>query len=187
MKICIDPGHGGSDPGAIGMDPFRLEEKEFNLRLAVLLEEELEGRGHWVVMTRRRDRSLSLPARANFANRLGAELYVSIHANAAGTPPPEGMEVYHFPGSADGQHAATVVLKSMISMFPAHKNRGVKEANFAVLRLTDMPAILVESEFLTNPVQLQFLADERNQRDLAVGISDGIDAISQGQALLVHV
>ena len=76
MKICIDPGHGGVDPGAIGIDPFRLEEKEFNLRLSLLLEEELETRGHWTVMTRRRDRSLSLQARANFANRLGARFFI---------------------------------------------------------------------------------------------------------------
>jgi len=53
MKICIDPGHGGGNPGAIGNDPFRLEEKEFNLSLSLLLEEELERRGHWTVMTRR--------------------------------------------------------------------------------------------------------------------------------------
>lgn len=178
MKICIDPGHGGADPGAIGTDPFRLEEKEFNLRLSLLLEEELETRGHWTVMTRRRDRSLSLQARANFANRLGAEFFISIHANGAETPAAEGMEVYHYPGSAAGENAANHVLESMIAAFPDHRNRGVKEANFAVLRLTDMSAILVESEFLTNPTQLQFLADQENQRDLAVAIANGIDALA---------
>jgi N-acetylmuramoyl-L-alanine amidase len=176
MKICIDPGHGGGDPGAIGTQPFRLEEKDFNLSLALLLEEELEGRGHWAIMTRRRDRSLSLAARADFANRLGAELFVSIHANAAGTPAVEGMEVYCFPGSATGQKAATQVLKEMIVMFPDHRNRGVKEANFDVLRLTEMTAILIESEFLTNPAQLEFLADPGNQKNLALAISEGISA-----------
>jgi N-acetylmuramoyl-L-alanine amidase len=136
MKICIDAGHGGTDPGAIGTQPFRLEEKDFNLRLALLLEEELEAKGHWTIVTRRQDRSLSLPARADFSNRLGAELFVSIHANAAGMPAVEGMEIYHFPGSEKGQRVAT----------------------------------------LTNPAQLEFLADPQNQRSLASTISDGINA-----------
>lgn len=177
MKICIDAGHGGVDPGAIGVRPLRVEEKDFNLNLALLLEEELEARGHWTVMTRRRDRSLSVQARAHFANRLGAEFFISIHANGAETPVAEGMEVYHFPDSAAGHNAASQVLDSMIASFPNHRNRGVKEANFAVLRLTNMPAILVESEFLTNPIQLQFLADEENQRGLAVAISNGIGTL----------
>ena len=183
MKICIDPGHGGRNTGAIGTDPFRLEEKEFNLNLSLLLEGEFERRGHWTVMTRRRDRSLSLQARANFANRLGAELFISIHANGAETPAPEGMEVYHYPGSAAGANAANHVLENMIAIFPEHKNRGVKEANFAVLRLTDMPAVLVESEFLTNPTQLRFLADQENQRNLAFGIANGADAIMKERNL----
>jgi N-acetylmuramoyl-L-alanine amidase len=179
MKICIDPGHGGREPGAIGTDPFRLEEKEFNLSLSLLLEEEFERRGHWTVMTRRRDRSLSSQARANFANRLGAAFFISIHANGAETPVPEGMEVYHYPGSAAGANAANHVLEGMITVFPDHRNRGVKEANFAVLRLTDMPAVLVESEFITNPTQLRFLADQENQRNLAFGIANGMEAITK--------
>ena len=177
MKICIDPGHGGADPGAICINPFRLEEKEFNLNLGLLIEEQLEAQDHWVVMTRRRDRSLSLQARANFANRLGAGLFVSIHANAAEIPAAEGMEVYHFPGSDAGENSATHVLNSMLDAFPNHSNRGVKEANFTVLRLTEMPAILIETEFLTNPTQLQFLADQENQRSLAVAITNGINAL----------
>ena len=178
MKICIDAGHGGDDPGGIGTDPFRLEEKEFNLNLALLLEGELEFRGHWVVMTRRQDRTLSLPARANFSNRLGAEFFISIHANAAGSPTAEGMEVFHFPGSRAGRDAATQVLNSMIARFPDHRDRGVKSANLAVLRLTKMPAISVESEFLTNPDQLQFLADAENQQNLAIAIAKGIDTLA---------
>jgi N-acetylmuramoyl-L-alanine amidase len=178
LKICIDPGHGGGDPGAIGTRPFRLEEKDFNLSLGLLLEEELEERSHWTIMTRRRDRSLSLGARADFANRLDAELFVSIHANAAKTSTVEGMEVYCFPGSATGQKAATQVLKEMIAMFPDHRNRGVKEANYDVLRLTKMAAILIESEFLTNPVQLEFLAEPQNQKDLSLAISAGINAFA---------
>ncbi len=178
MKVCIDAGHGGDDPGAIGTVPFRLEEKAFTLALAEFLEEKLEDRGHWVVMTRRRDRALGLAARAAFANRLKAEFFVSVHANAAASPQAEGMEVFHFPGSTSGASAATLILDSMTDAYPSHRNRGVKEANFAVLRLTQMPAVLVECEFLTNPTQLEFLAELGNQEGLATGIANGVDGIA---------
>ena len=178
MKVCIDSGHGGSDPGAIGRKPFRLEEKKFNLSLAELLEQELEERGHWVVMTRRQDRTLSLRARAGFANRLEADFFVSIHANAAFDARASGMEVFHFPGSATGRMAARHVLNKMIAAFPTHKKRGVKEANFTVLRETLMWAVLVECEFLTNPSQLRFLANRTNQEKLAAAIADGVDAVA---------
>ncbi len=178
MKVCIDAGHGGPDPGAIGTNPFEFEEKEFNLALALMLEEELEWRGHWVVMTRRRDRGIALAARADHANRLGAELFVSIHANAAATSSAEGMEVFHFAGSARGREAAIRILDEMTTTFPGHKDRGVKEGNFAVLRLTKMPAVLVECEFITNPEQLLFLHDLENQLELADAISEGIDVLA---------
>ena len=174
MKICLDAGHGGRDFGAIGTKPFEYLEKNFNLALCEYLEEQLEELGHWVVMTRRRDRTLSLEARANFANRLNADVFVSIHANAAGIEQVEGMEVFHFPGSARGRQLATSILDNMLAAFPGHRNRGIKEANFAVLRLTRMPAASVECEFLTNPEQLLFLADRGNQAKLAAAIAQGI-------------
>jgi N-acetylmuramoyl-L-alanine amidase len=177
MRVCVDAGHGGADPGAIGTVPFRLEEKHVNLDIALLLAKELESRGHWVVMTRRRDRSVSLEGRARFANRLRAEFFVSVHANAAGTAAMRGMEIFHFPGFAPSRRCAEAVLNALLAAFPRHKNRGVKEANFAVLRLTNMPAILIETEFLTNPTQLQFLALPENQHLLAAAIANGIEAV----------
>ena len=177
MKVCVDAGHGGSDPGAVGTDPFRLAEKEVTLQVSILLEQELEQRGHRVVMTRRRDRTLGLLARARFANRLKADLFVSIHANAAATASAEGIEVYHFPDSREGRRAAVAVLQSLVTAFPDHRNRGVKEANFAVLRATEMPAILVETEFITHPRQLEFLADPESQEGLAEAVADGLEAI----------
>ena len=178
MKICIDPGHGGKDPGAIGFDPYYVEEKIIDLAIGLELEQELELRGHWVVVSRRKDRSLGLASRANFANRLGADLFVSIHSNAAKDPRVEGMEVFYFPGATDGKKAAARVLGSMQTAFPDHRSRGVKSANFAVLRLTEMPAILVETEFLTHPKQLEFLADPVNQSRMASAIATGIDLLS---------
>ncbi len=175
MRVCIDAGHGGRDPGAIGRQPFELAEKEVTLAVALLLEQELEARGHWAVMTRRCDRSLSLSARAAFANRLGAEVFVSVHANAAASAEAQGMEVFHFPGSPRGQLLAGEILRSLLRL-EGHRDRGVKEANFAVLRLTRMPAVVVECEFLTHPAGLEFLADPESQRALAERIADGIES-----------
>jgi N-acetylmuramoyl-L-alanine amidase len=175
MKVCVDAGHGGSDPGAVGTVPFDVEEQAVNLAVAGRVEAALEERGHWVVMTRRQDRTLSTVARADFANRLGADLFVSVHANAAASPHVEGMEVYHFPGSGAGQHAAHEIRRQLAARFPDHRDRGVKEANFTVLRRTWMPAVLVECEFLTNPQQLVFLTDPDNQQRLADEIAAGVD------------
>jgi len=177
MKVCVDAGHGGSDPGAVGTDPFRLTEKEVTLQVSVLLEQELEERGHSVVMTRRRDRTLGLLPRARFANRLRADLFVSIHANAAATASAEGIEVYHFPDSREGRRTAVAVLQSLVTAFPDHRNRGVKEANFAVLRETEMPAILIETEFITHPRQMEFLSDPESQEALSEAVADGLEAI----------
>lgn len=175
MRICIDPGHGGADPGAIGTSAdHHLEEKTFNLSVALFLRDELASAGHTVIMTRQQDVFVRLEDRAALANQSDAELFISIHANAAATPEPQGMEVYCFPGSIRGEAAAARVLESMLTAFPGHRNRGVKEANFAVLRLSGMPAILVECEFLTNPVQLGFLADADNQRQLAAAIAHAV-------------
>ena len=174
MKVCVDPGLGGNDPGAIARKPIFTEEKEVNLKIALLLEGELLAKGCQVLMTRRVDRALSLNARADFANRHQADLFVSIHVNAAESESAEGMEVFSFPGSVKGQQIAHAVLRSMLATCPGHKDRGVKEANFAVLRLTAMPAVLVECEFMTNPQQLIFLAEPANQREIAMAIGGGI-------------
>ncbi len=177
MKLCIDAGHGGTDSG--GSVPS-LVEKDFTLTLALLLEEELESRSHWVVMTRRQDRTLALAARAAFANRLEAEIFLSLHANAVQRTDVEGMEVFHFPGSTAGRGLGQSVLASMLTTFPGHRNRGVKEARFLVLRITRMPALLVECEFLSNPPQARFLAGAANQAGLARAIADGVEDYVSG-------
>lgn len=181
MRVCVDAGHGGADPGAIAPQPTRLEEKEITLALAFLLEEELVIRGHEVLMTRRQDRTLALDARAEFANRYEAELVISLHCNAAADPSVEGMEVFHRPGSRPGREAAAGILTHMLAAFPSHENRGVKEADFTVLREASAPGVLVEAEFLTNPAQARFLADARNQRGLARAIAEGVPG---GQAVM---
>ncbi|HVS01130.1 MAG TPA: N-acetylmuramoyl-L-alanine amidase [Thermoanaerobaculia bacterium] len=176
MRICVDAGHGGRDPGAVGRDPFLLREKDFNLDLAERLEGHLRERGWHPLLTRRADRSLSPASRAAFANRLDADLFLSLHANAAAVPEAEGMEVFCFPGSRRGAVLGRQLLDHLLARFPGHRDRGVKEADFAVLRLTRMPAVLVEHEFLTNPSQLRFLAEPQTRDGIAAVLAAGVAA-----------
>ena len=180
MRVCIDPGHGGSDPGAIGREPLLLREKTVTLAIGLALAEAVKRHGWETVTTRLRDRSVSLAARAAFANRYRADVFVSVHANAAASPAVEGVEVYHFPAAARSRSIALHVLDRLLLRFTGHTSRGVKEANFAVLRLTRMPAVLVECEFLTHPRQLEFLADPGNQSGLAEAIAEGLAAAVDG-------
>ena len=175
MKFCLDPGHGGKDPGAIGEVPFPLEEKSVNLRLANFLGEKLEKSTHWVTMTRRRDISVTLEDRSAHANRMKADFFISLHANSSTSQNASGMEVYHYPGAKKAKVLAENILASLTANFSNHNNRGVKEKSFKVLKETNMPAVLVEVEFLSNPEQLRFLGDEKNREGLAEAISTGIE------------
>ena len=171
MEICIDPGHGGDDPGAVA---FGVQEKDLNLQISFALEHELRVRGFRVIMTRRMDRKFSLSGRAGFANRYGADRFVSVHCNAAGVSTASGIETFNFPGSVAGSAMATSVQGSLVQAFPNHRNRGVKEANWTVLRETAMPAILVECEFMTNPQGLDFLTNSDRQREIAQAIASAL-------------
>ncbi|MBN1350845.1 N-acetylmuramoyl-L-alanine amidase [candidate division KSB1 bacterium] len=174
MIICIDPGHGGEDPGAQTNTPFYYTEKQFNLSLAKKVQTILEDNGHTVYLTRDGDQYISLYDRAQIANSTNADVFVSIHANGSSDPTSEGMEAFHYTGSSSGRSLANLILNSMHDEFRDHIKRGVFSANFAVLRLTLMPAALIECEFITNPHQARFLQDERNQNIMAEAIARGI-------------
>ncbi|MEA5503943.1 N-acetylmuramoyl-L-alanine amidase [Halotia wernerae UHCC 0503] len=167
MKICIDPGHGGIDPGAIGKEPEILHEKDVTLSIFLLMKKELEDKGHTVFLVRDKDMTISLSDRARTANQNNADIFISIHCNSHTSNNAEGIETWIFPGSTVGRKLAEPVQKSLTSTFLNHKDRGIKEANFEVLRETNMPAILVECEFISNPTQLKFLWDKENQEKIA--------------------
>ena len=173
--ICIDPGHGGKDPGAVG---HGVREKDVVLEVAIELGMLLEHAGCDVMLTRIDDVFLELGDRADIANRLGADAFISVHANASTSAQAEGIETFHFRGSRRGQALASAVQSALVTAFcppnGRHKSRGVKDAGFAVLRQTEMPSALVECEFVSHPEQARFLADAKNQRALAVAIARGV-------------
>jgi len=180
MKIVIDPGHGGMFPGAVGTNPFVVNEKDVTLAICLFLSKMLKKQGHEVTLTRNRDVHLApelqadLMKRAEIANNARAHVFVSVHCNAYTDPNPEGIETYYFPGSPRNERLANSVQEAMIAAFANHLNRGVKPKDFLVLQHATMPACLVETEFLTNPTQLEFLAVERNQEAIAQAIAAGI-------------
>lgn len=175
MNICIDPGHGGRDSGAKIDTPFSYTEKQCNYEIALKLSERLQSNGHMVFLTREGDFYVDLDVRAQFANEADVDVFVSIHANAATNTAAQGMEIYHFMGSTSSQQLAQITLDQMLHQCPGHLNRGVKTANYTVLRMTLMPAILIETEFITNPQQAAFLRDVNSQNQLAEAITTGIE------------
>ena len=178
--IVVDPGHGGHDVGTQSVSKPRYQEKSFNLVTAKFVKNYLEQLGYQVAMTREEDRFLSLERRARFANEKKPALFVSIHFNAALNPDAQGIEVFYYPSLSDKKRAtksrclAQLVLKQLLMRTTA-KSRGVKQGNFAVIRETQMAAILVESGFLTNESELQKIKEPTYLKKIAKGITDGID------------
>jgi N-acetylmuramoyl-L-alanine amidase len=176
--IAIDAGHGGKDTGAINQQ-VGVNEKTVTLAISLKLKKVLEDRGHRVRMTRSDDTFIELTRRAEIANNAGAEIFVSIHCNSAETPTAAGIETYHHTNSTNGRVLATKIHEKLIAAFSSHANRGVKSANFVVLQQTQMPACLVETEFISNNQQAQFLKDPNNQQKIATAIAEGIKAYFQ--------
>jgi N-acetylmuramoyl-L-alanine amidase len=177
--IAVDAGHGGDDTGAINQ-AIGINEKTVTLAISQQLQRILESRGHEVLMTRRTDVFVPLGQRAELANTAGTEIFVSIHCNSAENASATGIETYHHANSEMGQALAAEVHRAVIAALPSHLNRGVKSANFQVLRETQMPACLVETEFISNHQQAQFLANPANQERIARAIADGIKIYFQG-------
>lgn len=149
--IILDAGHGPNTPGKRSPDS-RLLEFHFNSEVAELLRHYLLLEGVDVFCTHENGRDAPLAERTTLANRLDGDAFVSIHANAYGNDWNEvqGIEMYMYPQtSKQTALLAELIHRSMISVCE-RKDRGVKTANFAVLRETKMPAVLVECGFMTN-------------------------------------
>lgn len=157
-KIFVDPGHGGTDSGAVG--PTGLREKDVNLRVATVLRNALvEYGGATVRMSRTGDQTVSLTARTNNANAWGADRYISVHHNASSTASVNGTETYSHPQGSAASHDLRNKVHAQLIAWGGLTNRGVKTANFHVLRESTMPAILTEASFITNPYEEARLRD----------------------------
>jgi N-acetylmuramoyl-L-alanine amidase len=198
-KIYIDPGHGdiGGDFGAIGADGTR--EGDIALAIAEILKGYLIADGYQVFMSREKETSDfpiyseslgDLPSRVQGANNADCDLFISIHCNA-GDGGADGTEIYHCPGSTEGEKLAKAILNEVLYLQGIKKNkykasnnlfnlwnfpnRGVKEANFYVLTNTSMTAVLCETLFISNSDDLKLLKDREFQLFYASAIESGIN------------
>jgi N-acetylmuramoyl-L-alanine amidase len=193
QTICLDPGHGGRDTG---FSEGRNYEKKYSLLLAREVADLLKREGLQVLLTRDSDDYVDLPSRSLLARRQGADLFVSLHYNAAPEHDVRGIEVYCLSpagmnSSSDGggkaphpretgnaydkQNAllAFEMLKTVTGSVPI-EDRGMKRSRFEVLRDAGMPAILIEGGFMSNPSDAKNIYDPAFRKRMAQAIADGI-------------
>lgn len=186
MKIIIDPGHYGYDSGAVG--PAGTYERDVTMAVSQRIAAILQKAGQEVKLTRIpgnkgyiNNLNEDLSTRVLTANLWPADLFISIHCNAFRDSAAHGMEVYTTPGQGPSDALATAVIKELKAAFPELTLRSDtsdgdpdKEANFYVIRKTNMPAILVEMAFISNPREEQLLASAAGQNRFAQAIARGI-------------
>lgn len=171
--VVIDPGHGGFDPGAVGVRGTY--EKDVVLEIALKVYDLLLQAGARPLLTRDSDTFISLHGRAEYANRVGADVFISIHANDAKIAGiPSGTETY----IARQTSSATDLLASFVhrGLITATNlpDRGIKRSNLSVLTPLRMPGVLLEVAFISNPAEEELLNDHAFQKRVAEAIVEGL-------------
>ena len=171
-KVCLDSGHGGTDPGATS---GKLYEKDINLKVVKTMQECLEPYVD-VVLTRDTDKTVSLEERANIANKANVDLFFSVHCNSSINTAAKGWECYIVAKGGNAEKLAKrVESHTFTDANLGLKNRGIKVANFYVLKETDAPAVLVENAFISNTDdRTKILKSDFMLNCLAIGYSQSI-------------
>lgn len=166
--VWLDAGHGGTDPGAVGNG---LKEKDLTLKIVKYIGDYLNNYDVKVMYTRQYDKSESLIARANSANKAKADLFVSVHINAGGG---EGFESFTHPSVGQSTKNAQKTIHNNIINETSWRDRGKKTANYSVLRNTKMSAVLTESGFIDKSADAKKLKSESFLKQIALGHVKGI-------------
>lgn len=182
--IFIDPGHGGKDPGKVGVNGEL--EKDINLNIALILRDLLEKEGYEVIMTREIDMGLyeetdsnkknaDMRNRVKLINDTNPVLAVSIHQNSFSQESSHGAQVFYYEGSVEGKKFASVMQKTM-KEYIADGNHRVEKANSAyyMLKKSTCPLIIVECGFLSNYKEAKLLTTQDYQTKMAEAIRNGI-------------
>ncbi len=181
MRIYLDAGHGGSDPGAIGNG---VREADVVLAIALRTADHLKRHGLEVKLSRTGNITKSLEQRTDEANRWGAHAFVSLHCNAAASPAARGFEVWHtiHEAKSKGDELAEAIAKWIDKLTPLN-NRGTKskaskvnpqDDYYHVIRETRMPAVIVECGFVSNAKDAAYLQSASGQAAIAQAIARGV-------------
>lgn len=172
-RVVIDPGHGGPDPGAVGIGGLR--ETDVVLDVGLQVARLLQARGVQVLMTRTSEVDVDLPPRVSLANSSGAHAFVSLHANALSMDRPDvnGVETFYFSGGRSYELARSIQ-EQIMAVSPGTPDRGARPGRFYVIRRTVMPSVLAEMGFVTGEIDAPRLADPEFRRRLAQAVANGI-------------
>jgi N-acetylmuramoyl-L-alanine amidase len=171
--VVIDPGHGGPDPGAVGIGGLR--ETDVVLDVSLQVAQLLQAKGVKVLLTRTSEVDVDLPPRVALANNNRADLFLSIHANALSMERPDvnGIETFFFESSRS-RALAQAVQEQMLSISPGSPDRGARAGRFFVIRRTVMPSALAEMGFVTGSLDSPRLADPAFRQRMALAIANGL-------------
>lgn len=183
--IVLDAGHGGSDPGKVGVN--KSEEKDINLKIAKKVKKILEKKGVTVVMTREDDTMLSknsngsqkvqdMKERVKLINETGPEFAVSIHQNSYHDEAIHGAQVFYYKHSAEGEQLAAVMQKALLSIDKENRRQAKADDTYYLLKRTEVPTIIVECGFLSNREEAEKLVTDDYQQQVAEAIVKGIEA-----------
>lgn len=182
--IVIDPGHGGEDPGKVGINDSL--EKEINLAISLKLRELLEEEGYKVVLTREDDaglygagdknkKSADMKKRCQIIEDAKADIVVSIHQNSFGQESVHGAQVFYYEYSAEGEVLAKKIQESLRENVDTENNRNTKaDSSYYMLVHTPCPTVIVECGFLSNHEEAQLLESEEYQEKIAAAVCEGI-------------
>ena len=179
--ITLDPGHGGSDPGAIGASG--LKEKQITLEISMRVKELLEKEGAKVYMTRTTDKDVygpnasdraELQARVNVAEKYNSDLFISLHINSSVNKSVGGFSSYYYPKTDNDLKIAKAIQDKFAKNFGVD-NLGVRQANFYVVKRCSMPATLLEMCFISNPKEEKLMKSRWFQKKTARLIVEGVE------------
>ncbi|WP_391207991.1 SH3 domain-containing protein [Psychrobacillus sp. L4] len=174
-KIIVDAGHGAKDPGAVG--PKKTKEKDVTLATAKALKAELEAAGATVVLTRSTDVFLELKERTDIANKSDYDAFISIHADSFNATSKGTTTYYNATVNFNGPKSLTLAksIQSDLVKTIGTYNKGVKEQLFYVNRMNELPSVLVELAYISNPTEEAQLASVAFQKNAAAGIRKGLE------------
>lgn len=177
VRVVIDAGHGGDDPGAVGYNSSGKAvayESHINLAVALLVGEKLEENGVEVIYTRDTDDYITLPGRSELANESECDLFVSIHCNSIENGAVNGTQVYYHPASEVGTVLAENIYDKMVDLTGLAPKGTQNGSHLYVIRTTVSPAVLVETAFISNESDRNYLLSKSGQQTMAEAIVQGI-------------